>query len=224
MVKRYVINAVDKTEEEWFQTLLPHIAELLEMEYDSETHIMYVGEDNTTGFYFERGAGASSGNMFVYPRVNGTNVSNTSWTQLNGAFLNSYSYYLFYSKTTDGYVFNFSNSNNGEELGVGWCLKTSTNSNEDSICYFGRYKESFSSDGYYTNAHSGNLATPNSVSLCNYMTNDGLFYCKNLFHSVYFPSMQTHLLFTMNGKLFSSTPANGTTAVRFVVPLDESDW
>lgn len=219
MVKMYTTNA--STEEEWFSVVLPHIAQLLEMKFDSVTHIMYVDEDNTTGFCFERGSGPSSSNMFVYAYVSGEKKNNNPFETIPSAF-SSGTKFFFYSKTMDGYVFNFSGAGTEERLGTGWCLKTSTLSNEDSVCYFGLYNNTFSSEGYYNFATSGHMVTQNSAVLYNYMTNDGRYYCENLFVPIYFPSTSYHMKFTLNGKLFSSTPSNGITSMRLVVPIYES--
>lgn len=223
MVKSYSTTA--STEEEWFSNVIPHIAELLEMNYNPVDKVMYAGDDNSTGFLFEKSSDMS--NIYVYPYVNGSKVALSS-TDYYGHIVNANTSaikYLFYSKTRDGYVFNFSNSSSVENLESGYCTKTDTETNVDSFCYFGQYKKMFCKEGYFSSIPFPNVLNTNqAVNMYNFMTSDGRFFCKNMFVPIFFPAATNHMKFTIRGKLFSSTPSNGSATARIIVPLDEGEW
>lgn len=222
MVKSYSTTA--STEEEWFSNVIPHIAELLEMNYNSTDKVMYAGDDSSTGFLFEKSSDMS--NIYVYPYVNGSKVASSS-TDYYGCIINANTSaikYLFYSKTRDGYVFNFSNSSSGENLESGYCIKTDSETNVDSFCYFGQYRKMFCKEGYFSPINFPNVLNTNqAVNMYNFMTSDGRFFCKNMFVSIFFPAVANHMKFTVRGKLFSSTPSNGSATARIIVPLDEGE-
>lgn len=225
MVKIHTIQRTTN-EEEWFSTVLPSIAELIELNWDSDTHTMYLGTDKTTGISFELDTSYSNHYIKGKGMMNGVLV-NLGSTSNYLSFQTNITNYFFYSKTTDGYAFNSSTAENAETLNFGYCLATLIENNESIPCYYGfgeSPKATFTSRGYYNMSVPYPQSNEQCAALYNYVTSNGLYYCNYLFLPVFFPAITVHIKFNLNGKLFSSQSCTSTSAPRLIVPLDESNW
>lgn len=199
---------------------LAEIANALGMNYNTETNVIYMGDNPNNGFHFVE----DGSNVWLYLYRNGENL--TDYIQAEWcANANSYIYYKKFKNTV---MFGISDSNNNIRLPFmcGKANSLSDNSEKYGYMYSPASNNSNSSmfivmeDGYgESRTISGCLKYPNEYVQMIPLYTDELYSFENIYLAVAFKYVQQYQIFTLNNQNYLSQDKYYGSDMRLVMEI-----